>query len=82
MVSKTNPGKPISGDIDNDSNVKDVPRGLLDSLEALDNDRVFLKRGDVFSDFLLDKWIYLKKKEYWEVELRPSVAEYIRYFGR
>ena len=82
IVSKTNPGKPISGDIDNDSNVKDVPRGLLDSLEALDNDRVFLKRGDVFSDFLLDKWIYLKKKEYWEVELRPSVAEYIRYFGR
>ena len=40
-----------------------LPRDLDDAIEALELDNDFLKKGDVFSDELLDQWISIKKEE-------------------
>lgn len=40
-----------------------LPRNLDDAIEALELDNDFLKKGDVFSDELLDQWISIKKEE-------------------
>ena len=64
--------------------LKDVPTvcgSLRDALAALDADRDFLKRGDVFSDDQIDSYIKLKMEEVYALEHQPQPIEYKMYYS-
>ena len=55
--------------------------GLHQALEALDEDRAFLKKGEVFSDDLIDGYIDLKSEEVQKYEMTPHPVEYEMYYS-
>ena len=62
----------------------DIPRisaSLKESLEALDADRDFLKKGDVFNDDQIDGYIALKLEEVEELDTTPSPVEFKLYYS-
>lgn len=64
--------------------LKDVPtvaRSLRESLEALSEDRAFLKKGDVFTDDQIDAYIALKMEEVEEFEHTPHPVEFLMYYS-
>lgn len=64
--------------------LKDVPtvaRSLREALSALDKDRAFLKKGDVFTDDQIDAYIELKMEEVLRWEMAPSPVEYEMYYS-
>jgi glutamine synthetase len=54
---------------------------LREALTALDADRAFLTKGDVFSDDQLDAYIELKWEEQLRWETTPSPVEYDMYYS-
>ncbi|MCI5049748.1 MAG: type I glutamate--ammonia ligase [Rickettsiales bacterium] len=64
--------------------LKDIPTvagSLREALEALDADRDFLKKGDVFNDDQIDGYIDLKMEEVEEWETTPSPVEFKMYYS-
>ena len=64
--------------------LKDVPTvagSLREALDALDKDREFLKRGDVFSDDQIDAYIELKMEEVHRLEHTPCPVEFDMYYS-
>ena len=64
--------------------LKDIPRvasSLREALDALDKDREFLKKGDVFSDDQIDAYIALKMEEVYNMEHTPHPVEYQMYYS-
>lgn len=62
--------------------LKDIPhvsKGLRESMEALDADRAFLKKGDVFTDEQIDAYIDLKMGEVTDWESSPHPIEFKHY---
>ena len=57
-----------------------LPLSLLESINALEKDEEFLIKYNIFPEWLINKWIENKKKEFFEVENNPSSIEFIRYF--
>ena len=62
------------------ANLDTVPESLRGSLQALDEDRAFLLKNDVFTEDFIDNFIDLKMAEYDEVRLRPHPREYDLYY--
>src|SRR5579871_1258669 len=65
IQTKTNPGHPLDKDIydlepEELSTVPKTPASLEQSLEALRNDHDYLLRGDVFTEDVIDTWIWYK----------------------
>ncbi|MBN8531615.1 MAG: glutamine synthetase, partial [Alphaproteobacteria bacterium] len=58
-----------------------VCRSARDALEALDKDRAFLKKGDVFTDDQIDAYIALKMEEVLAWETTPHPLEYKLYYS-
>ena len=58
-----------------------LPASLDEALDALDADRAFLKQGNVFGDGLIDAWIEAKRRESYDLRLRPTPYEYELYFS-
>ena len=86
MVRQIDPGEPM------DRNLYDLPaneieemptvcRTLCEALTALDGDRAFLMRGEVFSDGVIDAYIGLKKNEIEALESVPHPVEYQLYYS-
>jgi glutamine synthetase len=51
----------------------DTPGSLGEVLSALEQDHVFLLRGDVFTPDVIEAWIrYKREKELAQVNLRPT----------
>ncbi|MBF0261699.1 MAG: glutamine synthetase, partial [Magnetococcales bacterium] len=86
IENKIDPGAPM------DKNLYDLPPeelkgiptvcgSLREALDALDKDREFLKKGDVFSDDLIDAWIELKMQEVYKVEHTPHPVEFSMYYS-
>lgn len=86
MARQIDPGEPM------DRNLYDLPaneidelptvcRTLDEALAALDQDRAFLTRGEVFSDGVIDAYIGLKKKEIEALEAVPHPVEYRLYYS-
>jgi glutamine synthetase len=86
IQNKIHPGDPI------DKNLYDLPPeelkkvptvcgSLREALENLDKDRAFLKKGDVFSDDLIDSYIELKMEEVIAFEHQPHPIEYKMYYS-
>ena len=64
--------------------LKDIPTvcgSLREAINALQNDRAFLKKGDVFSDEQLDAYIDLKMEELLKWETTPSPIEFKMYYS-
>lgn len=60
--------------------IKQLPRSLEESLDALEKDHEFLMPGGVFSSDLLDSYLELKREEVDSTRLRPSPVEFEMYF--
>jgi glutamine synthetase len=61
--------------------VPTVSGSLRDSLAALDADRSFLKKGDVFTDDLIDSYIDLKMQDVYKWEHTPQPIEFEMYYS-
>jgi glutamine synthetase len=62
----------------------DIPTvcgSLRQALRALDEDRDFLKKGDVMSDDLIDGYIALKEEEVVRYETTPHPVEFDMYYS-
>jgi glutamine synthetase len=86
IQNKISPGKPMDKDLYAlpPEELKDVPTvcgSLRQALEALDADRAFLKKGDVFSDDQIDGYLALKWEEVAAFELSPHPIEFQMYYS-
>ena len=64
--------------------LQDIPQvstSLQESLEALDKDRAFLKKGNVFSDDMIDGYIELKSQEVKLFNETPHPIEFEMYYS-
>ena len=64
--------------------LKDVPcvaSSLAEALDALDADREFLKKGDVFSDDQIDAYIALKREDIQTLDMSPHPVEFAMYYS-
>ncbi len=64
--------------------LKEIPtvcRSLREALESLSADREFLKKGDVFTDDMIDAFIELKMEEVLAFETSPHPIEYKMYYS-
>jgi glutamine synthetase len=86
IKNKTRPGDPLDKDIYDLSpeELKDVPKtpgSLEEALDCLKNDHEFLLQGDVFTDDVIDTWIWYKhEKEVEAIRLRPHPWEFYMYY--
>ena len=81
IQNKINPGKPFDGNVyETDAKLLSLPGSLDETLNALDRDRDFLKKGNVFTDDFLDAWLELKRAEVKQERQTPTPAEFLRYF--
>ena len=62
-------------------NIPTVCGSLREALESLNKDRDYLKKGDVFSDDLIDAWIDLKMEEVHRTEQTPHPVEFEMYYS-
>jgi glutamine synthetase len=86
IINKINPGDPLDKDIyglspQEAAGIPSVPGTLEESLMNLRKDGGFLKKGDVFSDDLLETWINYKiDREVRPVQQRPVPYEFHLYY--
>ncbi len=86
IQNKIHPGDPMDKDLYDlpPEELRDVPtvcHSLRDALDALDNDRDFLKQGGVMDDDLIDGYLALKREEVILFEQTPHPVEFQMYFS-
>ena len=86
IENKIHPGDPMDKDLYDlpPEELTDIPTvcsSLTEAIAALDQDRDFLKKGDVFSDDLMDSYIELKKEEILAYEQTPHPIEFRMYYS-
>lgn len=86
MSRKLDPGEPMDRNIYDlpPEEISDLPmvcRSLDQALRALEQDRDFLTKGDVFNDDLIDAYIKLKHVEIEALETVPHPVEYQLYYS-
>jgi glutamine synthetase len=86
IQNKIHPGDPMDKNLYDlpPAELKDIPTvcgSLREALENLSKDREFLKRGNVFSDDLIDSYIDLKMEEVIRFEHTPHPIEYDMYYS-
>ena len=86
IENRIHPGDPI------DKNLYDLPpeeledvsticSNLTQALEHLDRDRDFLKKGEVFTDDLIDGYLDLKLEEVKSYDMTPHPIEFAMYYS-
>ncbi len=60
--------------------IRQLPKSLDESLDALERDHDFLLTGGVFNTALLESHLELKREEAGAARLRPSPIEYTMYY--
>jgi glutamine synthetase len=83
IKNKIHPGEPSDQDLyeDSDGSIPKVAAMLHLALEALDNDRDFLKQGGVFTDEVIDSFINLKMEEVTAMRASPQPLEFDLYYS-
>lgn len=86
IENKIHPGDPMDKDLYDlpPEELKDIPTvcaSLRDALVALDQDREFLKKGNVFNDDQIDAYIDLKMEEVERFETMPHPVEFDMYYS-
>jgi glutamine synthetase len=86
IQSKANPGQPLDKDIYalSPEELKDVPKApgsLEESINNLRKNHTYLRKGDVFTQDVVDGWIEWKEEnEIKPARLRPTTLEFALYF--
>jgi glutamine synthetase len=86
IQNKIDPGDPLDKDIyelgpEELEGVPSVPGSLEEALEALEADHEFLLKGDVFTEDVIETWLYYKRTaELDELRLRPHPMEFALYY--
>ena len=86
IENKIHPGDPIDKNLydlppEELKNVPTVCGSLRQALIALDEDREFLKKGDVFTDEMINSYISLKWEEVYNFEHTPHPVEFHMYYS-
>ena len=86
IANKIDPGDPMDKNLYDlpPEELQDVPtvcHSLHEAMNELDADREFLKKGDVFSDDLIDGYIELKWEEIHRFEHTPHPVEFAMYYS-
>jgi glutamine synthetase len=86
IQNKIHPGEAASKNLydlppEEEKNIPEVAFSLDQALDALDADREFLKRGDVFSDDLIDAYLELKRGEVQRLRMLPHPIEFEMYYS-
>ncbi|OZB35279.1 MAG: type I glutamate--ammonia ligase [Halothiobacillus sp. 14-56-357] len=86
IQNKIHPGEAASKNLydlppEEEKNIPEVAFSLDEALDALEKDREFLKRGDVFSDDLIDAYLELKRGEVQRVRMLPHPVEFEMYYS-
>jgi glutamine synthetase len=86
IESRIDPGAPIDKNLYDlppaeAKEVKSTPGSLPQALDALEADHAFLRRGDVFTEDVIETWLeYKRKKEVDAIALRPHPYEFHLYY--
>ncbi len=86
IQNKLDPGSPLDKDIyelppEELAEVPSVPGSLSEALDALERDHEFLLKGDVFTEDVIETWLWYKRtKEVDPVRLRPHPYEFVLYY--
>lgn len=86
IQNRLSPGDPLDKDIydlppEELGEVPGTPRSLEESLAALRRDHEFLLRGDVFTEDVIDTWIWYKETHEVEaIRARPHPYEFVLYY--
>ena len=86
IENKLHPGDPVDKNLYDlpPEELKDVPtvcHSLREAADALDADRDFLKKGDVFTDDQIDGYLALKWEEIYRFEHTPHPVEFAMYYS-
>jgi len=86
IQNKINPGDALDKDLydlepEEDAKIPKVCFTLEQAMQALDQDRDFLKAGNVFSDDLIDAYIRLKMDEVSRVRMATHPLEFELYYS-
>ncbi|ACX95072.1 glutamate--ammonia ligase [Halothiobacillus neapolitanus] len=86
IQNKIHPGEAASKNLydlppEEEKNIPEVAFSLDEALDALEKDREFLKRGDVFSDDLIDAYLELKRGEVQRLRMLPHPVEFEMYYS-
>jgi len=86
IENKIHPGDPMDKNLYDlpPEELKDVPtvcHSLREALNALDADRDFLKKGDVFTDDQIEGYMDLKWEEVYTFEHTPHPVEFKMYYS-
>ncbi|MBF0135105.1 MAG: type I glutamate--ammonia ligase [Magnetococcus sp. DMHC-1] len=86
IENRLDPGSPIDKNLydlppEELKNIPTVCGSLREALAELSANREFLKKGDVFSDDLIDAWIDLKMEEVYRIEHTPHPLEFEMYYS-
>lgn len=86
IANKIHPGEPMDKDLydlppEEEKNLPTVAGSLEQALRALDEDREFLKAGDVFSDDLIDGYIQLKTQDVLRMRMTTHPVEFDMYYS-
>jgi glutamine synthetase len=86
IENKIDPGEPLDKDIyglppEELAEIPSAPGSLDEALAALDEDKEFLLKGNVFTPDVVEKWVEYKiENEVNEVKLRPHPHEFFLYY--
>ena len=86
IQNKIDPGDPLDKNIydlppEELAEVESAPGSLDEALAALQDDKEFLLKGDVFTQDAIDMWTeYKTENEVNEVKLRPHPHEFFLYY--
>jgi glutamine synthetase len=86
IQNKIHPGDPMDKDLydlepEEEKAIPTVCFSLQQALESLDQDREFLKAGDVFSDDLIDAYIALKQEDITRLQKSTHPVEFDMYYS-
>ena len=86
IENRIHPGDPMDKNLydlppEELKNVPTVCGSLREALQSLDADRAYLKKGDVFSDDLIDAYLELKWEEVYAFEHTPHPIEFQMYYS-
>ena len=86
IQNKIHPGEAMDMDLydlppEEEKAIPTVAQSLEEALKALSDDRDFLKKGDVFTDDLIDGYIELKMEEVLRLKMSTHPAEFEMYYS-
>ncbi|MGN8157733.1 glutamate--ammonia ligase [Salinisphaera sp. RV14] len=86
IQNKIHPGEAMDKDLydlppEEEKKIPTVAQSLEEALQSLSADRDFLKKGDVFTDDLIDGYIDLKMEEVLRLKMSTHPAEFDMYYS-